>query len=180
VVSESREIGGEAYVTAYAWDLADNLVGIVYPSGRIVTYGRNSLGRVDEVRTKADAGATEYTVASGIAYEPFGPLAGLVYGNGLEASLAHDGDYRLTDLDVADGVTAGRSRTFVYDDLARLVEAEGAYGPIAYAYDEVGNRTSRTVMVGRAVRSFRSATPRRWPWRRRRRSWRRRPRCPSR
>jgi hypothetical protein len=31
-------------------------------------------------------------LSSGIAYEPVGPLAGLVYGNGLEASLAHDGD----------------------------------------------------------------------------------------
>jgi RHS repeat-associated protein len=139
-----------------------------------VAYGRDALGRIEEVTTREDAMATPVTVASSIAYEPFGPVAGLTWGNGLEAVYAHDEDYRLTGLDVADGATViqdlaygydgrdditsitdnetpARTQAFAYDALARLIEADGAYGLIEYEYDAVGNRTLRRVTTGGAV-----------------------------
>ena len=46
LVSETRTVGGQSYTTGYAWDLADHLVALTYPSGRIVTSARDGLARV--------------------------------------------------------------------------------------------------------------------------------------
>jgi len=154
-----------AYTTAYAYDLADRPTQVVYPSGRIVDYGRDSLGRVASATTRANGAATPVTLASGLAYKPFGPLSGAGFGNGLSAALDYDQDYRLTSLvsgdadsfvqnlaygydnaddilAVTDAIAAGRSQTFQYDPLFRLTQAAGAYGTVTYGYDAVGNRTS--------------------------------------
>ena len=74
-VREDRTIGGVLYTTEYKYDLADNLIEIVYPSGRILTYVRDALGRVTSVTTKANAAALSVNVATGITYMPFGPPA---------------------------------------------------------------------------------------------------------
>ncbi|MDH3473769.1 MAG: DUF6531 domain-containing protein [Rhodospirillales bacterium] len=168
---ERRNLGGVTYDTDYAYDAADRLAEIVYPSGRIVTYQRDLLGRVSGVTTQADAGSPVVTLASNIDYTAFGPMTGLDLGNGLATILTYDQDYRLSGLTTGDGVTsvqdltygydpasniaaitdtlaAGRSQAFLYDDLHRLTQGIGAYGQIDYAYDAVGNRTGRTVTQG--------------------------------
>jgi len=154
-----------AYTTAYAYDLADRLTQVVYPSGRIMDYGRDSLGRVASATTRANAAATPVTLVSGLAYKPLGPLAAASFGNGLAAALDYDLDYRLTSLvtgdvdtfvqnlaygydnaddilTITDAIAAGRSQSFQYDPLFRLTRGQGAYGTIDYGYDAVGNRTS--------------------------------------
>ena len=118
--------------------------------------------------TQAGSGAPTVTVASGLTYKPFGPVTGYAAGNGLTVALAYDQDYRLTgrsvsgsvqDLaygyDAADSITlltdnlnTGHTQSFVYDALRRLTDATGLYGDIDYAYDAVGNRTSRIVDDG--------------------------------
>ncbi|MEX2648141.1 MAG: hypothetical protein WD673_03910, partial [Alphaproteobacteria bacterium] len=115
VVTETRTINAVPYATAYAYDLADRLTKVTYPSGRIVDYARDSLGRVSGVTTKADAGAQAITVASTLAYKPFGPLSGLVYGNGLAATLGYDQDYRLSDLDTVSGPTVIQDLAYGYN-----------------------------------------------------------------
>ena len=45
-------------------------------------------------------------------------------------------------------VDPSRDESFSYDNLNRLETADGKYGDITYGYDEVGNRTSRTVVRG--------------------------------
>ncbi|MEQ1890772.1 MAG: hypothetical protein ABL951_16595 [Alphaproteobacteria bacterium] len=82
VILETRTIAGLGYVTGFAYDLADNLVTLTYPSGRIVNYTRDGLCRVISVSTRLNASAPPVTVASGITYAPFGPLTGLAFGNG--------------------------------------------------------------------------------------------------
>jgi YD repeat-containing protein len=92
------------------------------------------------------------------------------------ASFGHDDDYRLTDLDVADGGTViqdleygydGRNDvtsvtdagqdpadgwTYVYDELARVTQGvSAALGTFDYTCDGVGNRLTRTVTRGGAV-----------------------------
>ena len=47
LIERSRVIGAVTYTTKYAYDLADNLTEITYPSGRIVTYTRDTLGAGD-------------------------------------------------------------------------------------------------------------------------------------
>src|SRR6185312_14699771 len=166
VVQETRVIDLTTYVTTYAYDLADHVVQITYPSGRIVSYTRDAMGRITDVATQANSAAVPVAVASAATYAPFGPLTSLSYGNGLGLSVTYDQDYQpqsrlvtgtavVQDLSygvdadgnitgIADLVAATRSQTFQYDALQRLTFAGGLYGALAYGYDAVGNRTSQS------------------------------------
>ena len=77
VSSDTRVIASHSYGTAYTYDAAGNILTETYPSGRIVTYTRDALGRISGITTKQNSGASAVTVASSAAYEPFGPLSGL-------------------------------------------------------------------------------------------------------
>ena len=166
VVQETRVIGGQSYITSYAYDLADHVVQVTYPSGRIVGYTRDAMGRISDVATQANAAAVPVAVASGATYAPFGPLTALAYGNGLGLSIQYDQDYQPTgrlvtgsatvqDLSygvdaagnitgISDHLAAPRSQVFQYDALSRLTYAGGLYGALSYGYDAVGNRRSQT------------------------------------
>lgn len=169
VLTEVRTVGSASYTTSYAYDLAENLTLTTYPSGRIVTYARDTLGRVSSVSTQTDAGSAAESVASGITYLPYGPSTGWTYGNGSVAVRAFDQDFRMTDLQVTTSGSAGqldrdylynavhnitsisnvidtsRTQTFDYDVLYRLTDATGIYGTYEFEYDEVGNRTVQTI-----------------------------------
>ncbi len=166
VVQETRVVAAQSYITSYAYDLANHIVQITYPSGRIVSYSRDAMGRISDVTTQANSLAVPVAVASGAAYAPFGPLTGLSYGNGLSLSVSYDQDYQpsarlvtgtasMQDLaygvdadgnitGITDHLATGRSQVFQYDSLNRLTYASGLYGALAYGYDAVGNRTSQT------------------------------------
>jgi RHS repeat-associated protein len=166
VTQETHVIDGVSYATAYAYDLADHVVQVTYPSGRIVTYTRDAMGRVTDIATAANSAAVPVAVVSGAAYDPFGPLASLAYGNGLDLSVQYDEDYQpstrlvagtstVQDLSytfdadgditaIGDLVTAARSQVFQYDALQRLSFANGLYGQLGYGYDAVGNRLTQT------------------------------------
>ncbi|MEO3430533.1 RHS repeat-associated core domain-containing protein [Pelagibius sp. CAU 1746] len=169
LVTESRTIGGVVYTTNYSFDVAGNLLQMTYPDGRIVSYGRDALGRVTSITTQSSASAAPVVVASDIAYQPFGPVASLTFGNGVVLTYSYDQDYRLTGITAGDGVNGvqnltlaydnadnitaitdlldgTRSQTFQYDGLYRLIQAAGLYGTIDYGYDAVGNRTSRSIV----------------------------------
>ena len=165
-----RVIGARTYQTDYAYDKAGNVSEIAMPSGRIVTYTRDSLARVTAVSTKDNSSALSNTVASSITWRPFGPLTSMTFGNSLNLALTYDNDGRVTDIDAAGGGTtvqdlvygydlasnitsigdnlnANRSQTFGYDNLNRVTSATGLYGTNTYSYDSVGNRTQKTVTV---------------------------------
>ena len=188
IAREDRTIGGVLYTTEYKYDLADNLIETVYPSGRILTYVRDALGRVTSVTTKASAVAPSVNVATSITYMPFGPIASLLHGNSVTATFTWDQDYRLAGIvtaqggttiqnlsygynladnvtSIADNLAAGRNQTFTLDDLQRLTSATGAYGAITYTYDAT-TIASRATSPG--ARRRRSPTARRTtacnPW----------------
>jgi len=168
-------IGAQTYVTEYAYDAANRLESMTYPSGRIVEYTHDSLSRIASVSTRASVGAPLVTLASGLTYEAFGGLDGLTYGNGVTLANGFDLDGRLVALDAFDGVTpvldldytfdlagnitgiadasgGSRGRDFAYDELHRLTQGkELAPGgaPVTlqtdYSYDAVGNRLTRDV-----------------------------------
>ena len=165
-MQETHVVGGQSYVTAYAYDLANHVVQVTYPSGRIVGYTRDAMGRISGVATQANSSAVPVAVASSAAYAPFGPLTSLAYGNGLGLSVSYDQDYQPSarlvagassvqdlaygvDADgnitgITDHLAAARSQIFQYDALNRLTYASGLYGALAYGYDAVGNRTSQS------------------------------------
>lgn len=161
LVQQTSEIEGISYTTAYSYDAADQLLGLTYPDGSQAQYTRNALGQVTQA--SLSSGGQTRTVASDIAYLPFGPMTALTYGNGLPASYDYDRDYRLTGLqvpgiqqldfqyDAVDNLTAksdlrdpAQSQDYTYDSLDRLIDAQGGYGQIGYDYDAIGNRLSKS------------------------------------
>ncbi|MBI3867402.1 MAG: hypothetical protein HY299_02640 [Verrucomicrobia bacterium] len=163
LASTTRTIGNITYGTAYTYDIADRVTGVTYPSGHIITYGRDSLGRVNSVAFRSSASAAPVVLASDISYRPFGPVAGFTYGNGLIRRSVYDLDYRLVGIDtsssntniqalglaydaannitaISDLLDSARSQSFDYDVNYRLTNAAGVYGSVSYGYDGVGNR----------------------------------------
>lgn len=154
--------GSQTLTTGYAYNLADNLTQITYPSGRTVDYSHNLLGQVSAVHTTQSA--STQALATTIAYQPFGPLRDFNYGNGLAHSRSFDQDLRLTQhstgpglspvhsntlayddnsniSSLTDNVDSTQSSTFDYDALNRLGGFTKNSTPACYAYDAVGNRT---------------------------------------
>jgi RHS repeat-associated protein len=170
ITQEKKVIVNVPFPVNYSYDPAGNVVQMVYPSGRIVSYSRDAVGRIAGVTTQADAASPVVTLASGIGYMPFGALSVLTYGNGLILSKSYTQDYQLDILRVrsppsgantlrrihayADGynltaitetAVSGRNESYGYDPANRLNAATGAWGGVTYSYDKVGNRTSAAI-----------------------------------
>lgn len=179
-VSDTRVISGQSYTTAYTYDVAGNVLTMTYPSGRIVTYTRDALGRISGITTKENSGSSPVTVVSGVTHKPFGPLAGLTFGNGVVLAQGYDQDYQLTGIaaanggttvqnltnsfdpagnitSITDGLTPARNQTVTYDDLNRVATASGVYGSQSYSYDGVGNRVARTIPAATETYTYASA-----------------------
>jgi len=154
-------------VTAMTYTRGDRLASLTYPSGAIVSYGRDDLGRVTSVQYQANAGATAITLVGNAGYYPFGPLHTLTWGNGRTLTKTYDADYAIDSVsanpagltldattDVLGNITAlsqtlspaTPDRTYQYDPLYRLTDAKaGATTREHYAYSPTGDRTSATV-----------------------------------
>lgn len=160
---DSRTIGGVVYDINYEYNSDNQLIKIGYPSGRVVTYIRNSISRISSVTTQDSATSPVETLASSINYLPFGPLNSVQYGNNQTANFSYDQAYRLTDIDTSDGATviqdwqyifdpvnnvsglvdlqdSNANQTYTYDAINRLDTGQGSYGDKNYDYDASGNR----------------------------------------
>ena len=159
VVSDTRTVAGHDYVTRYRYDQG-RLAGIVYPSGRIIDYGFDAAGRVNEVRL-TDNGQTK-VLANAIRYYPFGGVTAYTNGAGANLTRSFDDQGRIqavtlgTDtwqltIDAASRITAqtdtanpAASASYGYDALDRLTSAALPGTTLGYAYDANGNRTQET------------------------------------
>jgi RHS repeat-associated protein len=165
---QSNGSGGTPATVRYSYNHADRLVSMTYPSGAIVTYGRDAAGRITGVMARPTATAAETTLVSDVDYLPFGPATRLTFGNGRTLDRSYDANYGIdavtdsavdgVDLDYtldaignvtglaerqASGTTA--SRTIDYDALDRLTALkDGATTVQGFSYDATGNRLSRT------------------------------------
>ncbi len=166
VIKETRLIEDIIYTTEYSYNLANKLVSMTYPSGRVLNYSYNTNGQIDGITTQSSQNATPQSVVHSIQYMPFGPIKSLTYGNGITKSVTYDQDYQLTDLSslvlsrnisydtlgnisaISDSLDVANDQSFDYDELSRLNQATGQYGTINYGYDEVGNRLSRNLSNG--------------------------------
>ncbi len=159
VTSVVHKIGGMSYQQNYVYNGADRLISKTYPSGRVVSYGYDSAGRVHQINSVGEEGTQ--ILADAITHLPFGPVASLTLGNGIERVRTYDLDYRVENLTegavfergfayssvnnitaITDGVDVDQNQLFVYDDLDRLEFATGDYGERTYEYDGIGNRLS--------------------------------------
>ena len=99
--------------TSYAYDDAGRLNSITYPSGWLISYVRDQMGRNTAITAKPPGGNT-FIVVSAITYLPFGPMRALTYGNSLTETRTYDLDYRLTGIAV-NGGGSRLSLTYGYD-----------------------------------------------------------------
>ena len=171
VTQDAKSIQGLNYAVDYGYDANGKVTQITLPSGRIVSFTRASDGLVSAVSTKPTASGTVQNLATSVAYQPFGPLKGLTYGNGLALTRSYDQNYWLTGTSVtATGVTrlnltfgrnpngqlsgvtdnaaTGRDADFGYTDSGRLQYGVGPWGDQGYGYDASGNRTDYQSTVG--------------------------------
>jgi RHS repeat-associated protein len=166
VTLEKKTTSSVVYIVGYAYDLDGNVTQITYPSGRTVSYSRGSTGLVTGVTTKVNSTSASVTLASGAAYQPFGPLQTLTYGNGLILWKTFTQDYGLNTLIVEQGSNSvinrsygyqygdfsitnlwdtnisARTESYVYTPTTRLQNTYGTWGQLTYYQDGVGNRTS--------------------------------------
>jgi YD repeat-containing protein len=67
LASKTTTLSGQAYTTAYEYDLGNNPTAMTYPSGIIVRYTYDSLGRTQAVTTEQPSQLPQ-TIASGTTY----------------------------------------------------------------------------------------------------------------
>ncbi len=143
----------------YVYNVADQLDQITYPSGRTVDYFYDAVGRIEEVTTTDALGITQ-TLSSNFLYQPFGAVNKMVYGNGLTSQHSFDLDACLTEINLSPvhdwqysydpvsnitGITnsldLNQDKTYGYDSLNRLVDAQDNNSNQSFQYDNTGNRT---------------------------------------
>ena len=113
-------------------------------------------------------------VVSAMTWLPYGPMAGLTYGDTGTLVAGYDSSYRLTGLDdtratvalrdvaygwttrddlasVTDNLTPALTETYGYDARQMLSGADGPWGALFWLYDGVGNRTNQTLISGGTV-----------------------------
>lgn len=157
VVERRRTVLGQTYVTGYSYDSMGRIRRITYPDGFTVNYEYDSGGNLARVRDGQGRLVAEET-----AYTAAGQLKEMAFGNGVRSQFGYDELLRMTSIRTM-GVTNSplqsldysydpdgnilsiddrilqASQTFQYDDLGRLIRAQGPYGDERYQYDAVGN-----------------------------------------
>jgi YD repeat-containing protein len=152
VLTEKRTIGGQTYTVTYAYDLADRVTQITYPSGRIVGYARAADGRISGVTTKQNGTAAVVNLASSIVYQPLSrQIKSMVYSNGLNDFNSFTGDGEIDVLgtynsgvsvinrahtrtdnqlltNIFDNVTPANNAVFASEAAGRLQNASGPWG----------------------------------------------------
>ncbi len=135
------------------------------------------MGRVTSVTAQPPGAGSPSNIATGITYEPFGPVTGVSFGNGITGTYAYDADYRPTTRadaatsnvlslaytydaannvkTITDSVNSLNSQTLGYDALNRLnsaVSGTGGYGTWSWTWDPVNN--VKTQVVNGATTTF--------------------------
>ncbi len=144
-------------VTQYAYDAADRVASLTYPSGMVVTYARDVLGHVTDVTAKI--GGADVAVASALTHSAAGELTGGVGAFGAPLSWTFDKDGRLASYasgletrtlsydasGLLTGVSgsSGPAFSYAYDDRGRVKSGSGPTGAFAYAFDDANNMTKR-------------------------------------
>lgn len=161
LTSEEKTIDSVTYTTAYAYDPASRLRSITYPSERIISYVPDATDVALIASVSSTFKGNTVTLADSIEYQPFGPLTGLIFGNGIELVKTYDLSYRVDTIlagavqnidysiddagnitSISDLIDPSKNRTYSYDDLHRLT---GINGETNYTYDDIGNRLTKTI-----------------------------------
>uniref|UniRef100_UPI004056EA5E toxin TcdB middle/N-terminal domain-containing protein n=1 Tax=Candidatus Electronema sp. TaxID=2698783 RepID=UPI004056EA5E len=157
-IKETRKIDQYAWTTAWQYDQMDRVIRETRPDGKSIVYKYNNQGLLDSIPT----------LISNLDYNASGQLAKLSRSNGVNTdyeyypgnlrlktlltpakqNYAYEFDKKGNILTLTDAVEPFKE-TFKYDDLDRLISAEGAGSyAVQYQYDAVGN-LNRVTQDGR-------------------------------
>ena len=166
---------GLIYTTGYNYDTLGRLTSTVYPSGRVVSYTYDLMGRTNSISTNFN-GSTN-VIASSIIYRPFGGVKSYTYGDGQVAQVppgqltptaqsytrqydqdGRIGSYTLNGQPLVIGYDAASQiininnpnnpinpATYDYDPMSRLNSYTQGSANQSYTYDTVGNRVSQLI-----------------------------------
>lgn len=170
LAKETKVIDGQTFITEYGYDKNGNNTTMKYASGRVVTYTYAN----DKVSGILNNGTP---IANNIIYKPFGGLTTLIYGNGIQQTNIYDQQYRIASIvagnvqnlsytydgngnitGISDNQDSTKSKTYGYDAIDRLTQAQGPWGNLAYTYDGVGNRLTETTQTGTTTYSYKPNT----------------------
>ena len=158
VLSEARTISSFVYTTNYTYNDAGQLSSVAYPTGLLISYTRDSLGRINQITSLKNS--QTQILASNITYLPFGGVQSFTFGNGSSYTRGFDTDQRLTayslgtktinlSYDAAsriiaatDAANSTSTKTYAYDNLDRLTNFVDNTTTKGYGYDLSGNRTA--------------------------------------
>ncbi|WNL46179.1 hypothetical protein RKE25_00675 [Dyella sp. BiH032] len=159
LTGESLQVDGQdLWRMGYAHDAYGSVSTIQYPDGEAVSYAPDALGRATQVGGYAtgvsyypDGEVASFTFGNGDSYavqkNARQLLSNFTYGNGgalkLSEDYAYDANGNITSItDLAAGT---RTKTFGYDTLNRLTNAQASnlWGTESYGYDPINNIRSR-------------------------------------
>lgn len=175
LLSETKQMHGVTYVTSYSYYSQGLLASITYPSGRVVNYGLDSMGRVNEIATSYNGNFQ--VLASNIVYEPFGGVHSFIFGDGQLAPVQsyvrqRDTDGRIASYTlngnamsigynsiselvfISDPTNLANTANYGYDSLSRLTSYIQGSASQGFNYDADGNRTSQTVGITTSTYSY--------------------------
>lgn len=156
--TEALTLDSKTFTTTYAYNGKDQLSTIIYPqSGSIVDYAPDALGRPTKVGN----------YITSISYWPSGQFKQLNYANGAISNYGQDTRLRPSSFDTKKGTTTHLNssysydgvgnllsivdstdsifnRTATYDDINRLITAQGPWGTGEMSYDGIGNITKQS------------------------------------
>jgi RHS repeat-associated protein len=171
---EEKTIQSVTFTTQYFHDKTGNEWQVLYPTSDpnqrqgAAVFTFDPADQITAVTTSVDGVMT--SVASGIAYKPFGPPTNVTFSNGRTDSLTYDSRYRLGSWTLSglldythgyndddnltarlDNLDSANDRSFGYDEAHRLTDASGPWGAgtscvatsSTYEYDLNGNRTCK-------------------------------------
>ncbi len=156
-------VTSSSYTTQTTYDALGRTKSVTYPDSETVSYTYDTGGNLSSVKS------TSTTYASYSGYNALGQTGGITYGNGIETAYTYNADNGLlktidtetssgTDLInrsytfdntgnityITDNVNSANTQSFTYDALDRLTNASStSYGSLTYAYDTIGNFTSK-------------------------------------
>ncbi|MBI4597113.1 MAG: glycohydrolase toxin TNT-related protein [Candidatus Omnitrophica bacterium] len=171
LITETKILDGTTYTIQRAYDLPGRLTTLTYPDGDTAAYTYNAQGGIETVMLHTADSTQQTEVIQDIQYNAAGQVTKIHYGNGTVSDYTYNPQtLRLSSLvtrhsslgttlqdfsytfDALGNVTAITDRahtgtqSFQYDALNRLTRAVGAYGVLNYAYDPLGNMTSKEGM----------------------------------
>ncbi|HKV28028.1 MAG TPA: hypothetical protein VJN90_07130, partial [Candidatus Acidoferrales bacterium] len=83
ILQLQKVVGSTAYTIGYQYNAGGELTQVTYPSGRVVGYSYDQIGRLCDVAPSSGSCTASNSYASGYSYDSAGHVTGVTFGNGI-------------------------------------------------------------------------------------------------